>query len=1065
MDIENFGPFYDRSIGDLSPGLTVLHGPNEAGKSALRAYIRTVFFGFMRKDAKGYDFYSYPPIHGGAASGSIDLQMSDGAAYTVHRKEGTRGGPVRITGHGGADNVESLIGRVGPELYQNLFSVSLSELQAIESLNAPQIRDRIYSVGLGLSRVSLPDAMERLDEEIRALRGPRSGTIRDLEKRLSEVRGQLEKARADGGRYEAVVARHVVVERDIAVISVKLDELRARLQRQRQLITLRPHWERLQELERQLGETADAPGFPPDGEVRLEGLLRDIASVKEQVEQGEGRQNGRKLELGLAPVVAAFTIRANDIRRLLKETEHYRKAVEDLPKVERELHDEQTKLAHELAVTLGPDWTEQRLAEFAWPADFNATMENAGRALAVARNDLNEAEAELRHRTEDHAGLVEAMQRANAARDAIRDAPPEAIDVLSARSDKLRNLRAGISEAEVAEREQRDVERRLAEGLARVQPESVNAFIFTTIWFAVLVMALGLGSLMYGLWQKELSGAIPGLLSVGAGVLFLVRARMTGKGMKIVLRKPKAAEANDVLKKQLEAIKARVLAIQNDIKSLVTELKLTGAPTVRSVEDELAKLGRGMDRRRDFEALAGLAREAEARAKAAEQQKNKAAVVEVELKAAHTGAQEKWQEVLFTASLKTDFDPSQTGQITGAIGSARSQQKASVSLRKRVSDMRDAIGDIEARLATVLADAKLPMFQSGQAAPALLDIETRFAEHEKAVERASNMTREMRVWDASKALLEKKLADLESQVQALLGTVSAASVDEFRTVAQRVARRKELIAGLDDLRLSHPLLVNDVGKQYRQALEKKSPEDLEANEQKLEDFAAEAEAQRSASQTELGQLAEQRRAIEDSSRTAELHMEVNRIEEQLAEDARKWAVFTIARHTLEKTRDEFQRERQPSLLTAAGRYFNGLTLGRYPRVEAVVGEDRFEVVENRGRRKGAGALSRGTAEQLYLAMRFALIEEYARNAEPLPVIMDDVLVNFDPERSRAACTAILDLASKFQVLFLTCHPQTVDYFRQAAAMGLPSQAGAGRAQLSVVDLPSVSAVSAGQSVA
>ena len=45
-------------------------------------------------------------------------------------------------------------------------------------------------------------------------------------------------------------------------------------------------------------------------------------------------------------------------------------------------------------------------------------------------------------------------------------------------------------------------------------------------------------------------------------------------------------------------------------------------------------------------------------------------------------------------------------------------------------------------------------------------------------------------------------------------------------------------------------------------------------------------------------------------------------------------------------------------------------------------------------------LSRGTGEQLYLALRFGLIEEFAGQAEPLPVVMDDILVNFDVERAR-----------------------------------------------------------------
>ena len=71
-------------------------------------------------------------------------------------------------------------------------------------------------------------------------------------------------------------------------------------------------------------------------------------------------------------------------------------------------------------------------------------------------------------------------------------------------------------------------------------------------------------------------------------------------------------------------------------------------------------------------------------------------------------------------------------------------------------------------------------------------------------------------------------------------------------------------------------------------------------------------------------------------------------------------------------------------------------------------------------------LSRGTAEQLYLALRFGLIEEFAQHAEPLPVVMDDILVNFDADRASRAAAAIADFATRHQVLYFTCHPWTAE---------------------------------------
>ena len=82
--------------------------------------------------------------------------------------------------------------------------------------------------------------------------------------------------------------------------------------------------------------------------------------------------------------------------------------------------------------------------------------------------------------------------------------------------------------------------------------------------------------------------------------------------------------------------------------------------------------------------------------------------------------------------------------------------------------------------------------------------------------------------------------------------------------------------------------------------------------------------------------------------------------------------------------------------------------------------------------KEPAELSRGTEDQLYLALRFGLIGEFGKRAAHLPVVVDDILVNFDPSRARRAAAAFVQLAETNQVLVFTCHPSTVEYFREAS---------------------------------
>jgi uncharacterized protein YhaN len=91
-----------------------------------------------------------------------------------------------------------------------------------------------------------------------------------------------------------------------------------------------------------------------------------------------------------------------------------------------------------------------------------------------------------------------------------------------------------------------------------------------------------------------------------------------------------------------------------------------------------------------------------------------------------------------------------------------------------------------------------------------------------------------------------------------------------------------------------------------------------------------------------------------------------------------------------------------------------------------MGKDAIEVFSSTSAAISPDDLSRGTSEQLYLALRLGLIEQSGQVGSDLPVLMDDILVNFSPARAEQAARAIADLATRRQVVFFTCHPATAD---------------------------------------
>jgi len=120
----------------------------------------------------------------------------------------------------------------------------------------------------------------------------------------------------------------------------------------------------------------------------------------------------------------------------------------------------------------------------------------------------------------------------------------------------------------------------------------------------------------------------------------------------------------------------------------------------------------------------------------------------------------------------------------------------------------------------------------------------------------------------------------------------------------------------------------------------------------------------------------------------------------------------------------YREKNQDPLLKLAGEYFSTLTCGAF---SALLIDHEGDQRSLRGVRSATGehldldAMSDGTRDQLFLALRLAYIETQCDKGMPCPVILDDVLMAFDDARTAAALRAIRDLSRKTQVLIFTHH--------------------------------------------
>ena len=159
-------------------------------------------------------------------------------------------------------------------------------------------------------------------------------------------------------------------------------------------------------------------------------------------------------------------------------------------------------------------------------------------------------------------------------------------------------------------------------------------------------------------------------------------------------------------------------------------------------------------------------------------------------------------------------------------------------------------------------------------------------------------------------------------------------------------------------------------------------------------------------------------------------VECERLVAQLGEDLHQLTVLRVAATVLRESIERYRKRNQGPVLDRASQLFAEMTLGSYEELRAEFDEhgDPVLVGARPGGKDTVGVkgMSNGTCDQLYLAIRVASLEVWLNHHEPIPFIVDDVLLNFDDDRATAALKVLARLSRRTQVIFFTHHQRLVD---------------------------------------
>lgn len=147
----------------------------------------------------------------------------------------------------------------------------------------------------------------------------------------------------------------------------------------------------------------------------------------------------------------------------------------------------------------------------------------------------------------------------------------------------------------------------------------------------------------------------------------------------------------------------------------------------------------------------------------------------------------------------------------------------------------------------------------------------------------------------------------------------------------------------------------------------------------------------------------------------------------------------VASAVLRSEIERYRAANQGPLLSMASDLFRDLTLSSFSGLQADIDEsDRPVILGLRpgGERVRVDGMSSGTRDQLYLSLRLASLAWRARTAEPMPFIVDDILINFDESRSAATLRALAAMADRTQVILFTHQAHIADLARN---LGCPDR--------------------------
>ncbi|MEX1231819.1 MAG: AAA family ATPase [Planctomycetaceae bacterium] len=1099
IDIEKYGVWSELLLPIAASGLTVLYGPNEAGKSTLLKYIRGMLYGFPaaandRPFGLRKGFVSHLPW-----SGSVSVQHA-GSPYQIrrsatsdnHRLLSVHAPTDRQPHHGEATQIteryfppeenERLLRHmhsgIGEKLFQQLYAIGLTDLQELATWDDETIANHIYSLTLGPVGKTLLHANESLKKAKASLvqpkhgsratvhldayrDSPRGGKIERLLKHYTELSDRLDEQNQKVQRYREIVAESELLQDHLVEMKSRRAGLDSQLRGHQFMDRIWGPWTTVQKLRREWKQIPRVKGFPENGLQKLIGVEQELESARRCRDSIRAEIDRFRGELKSCSTSRRLSHVANAVHRLQQLKPRIETISTNLPDRQRELGERAQRLQTQLR-ELDGEWTTERLC------GSGAVIDSAGRLHETA--DLYRRAARRRNHLRQR--IQRQLQRLRREKVRWKERLPSSEELSPAQGLKQARGRQQLTEElgdvmrsiQSLTEQQRWTVQRLSQESQMTELPAWGRWAVTS--FTAFGAILFVAGLLTGWWQSALAGSIFCLLalasaSVGHAVRSHFAATTTGSQDAILEEHVKIKTALTQLRQRqnelCDELSLPVLDDEREESVVLTGGETEKAPLLLTIES--TAVSSDDDGESDFadpeidtwELLRESAREVGDWEAFAEWHQNWLAQRRG-LSELRTRFQERqreiaesrkaWCDALTTAGLPETLNVSEGlagyHRLVAAAGSACEWKSLNDSVnkdRQMLAAFQQQTARIQQKINNAPSETVPTIIESLRLVDNWNDELRQMKTHRRERRR---LLKEIRLRRQEEAEYQQLMHEYQMQASALMVQGGAANRDEFEKRANWSRRRTELRTLIGDAKrtLAEAARTEPDLAVVESDLEQFDPEENAEHLQTVQHELADLDDDLHIAYEELGQLKQEIKTLTADRTSAGLLREREQVLAQLREACIDWCALDWARQSLERVQEQYEQTSQPEALTFASNYLQQLTDGRYRRIWTPLGERRLYVDDAHEQNWTVEQLSNGTREQLFLSVRLALVSQLAKQGVELPIVLDDVLVNFDEHRTQAAIRLLADYAaSGQQVILLTCHAHIAAAFDR---IGVPS---------------------------